>query len=161
MEPAGTCRLGRCPFNCRYPMRQVVGDPEEDAVAGARVGDFAQDVLRMTFAQLKDATVIAPLAEIDAQTDQAMAHRIAMPGIVMAGTGHHAIDPANEATDAIAAGELLHEPEEPLVVGEKMQEIERHVMSQAQLEADLLVRPLIEFSLLDSTSNEAHESRLE
>ncbi len=142
-------------------MHEASGDPEENRVARAGVGDFAEDVGGVPFAQLKDAPVITLRAEIEAQTDQAIVPRIAVPGIVMTGPGHHPVDPANEATDASAAGQLLHKLEEVLVIGEKMQEIKRDIVCQAQLCPDVIVSPFGEFGCFEPMADETQEILVE
>ena len=157
MEPARERGLGCRPFDGCHSVREASRDPEENRVAGAGVGDVAEDVLRVPFAQLKDASVIALAAEIEAQTDQAIVPRITVPGIVMTGPGHHSVDPANEATDAIAAGQLLHEHQELLVIGEKMQEIKRHIVCQTQLCPNVIVSSFGEFSCFEPMTDETQE----
>src|SRR5258705_12777935 len=58
MEPARERRLRCRPFHGCHLMHEASGDPEENRVARAGVGDFAEDVGGVPFAQLKDAPVI-------------------------------------------------------------------------------------------------------
>jgi hypothetical protein len=142
-------------------VHQLVRDSEENCVTGTNIRHFAQDLRRSTLAQLKEAPVVSLRAEIDAHANQSMVDGIGVPRIVMAGTGHHSVDPAQEATDVAAAGELLHERKQPLVVSEKVQEIERRVVLQAQLDADVIVSPLGELGNLEAMVNETQERRSE
>jgi hypothetical protein len=161
VEPSGERRLGRRPCDRRYLMHEVGGDPEENRVTGTSIRDCAEDVRRFTTAQLKDTTVVRSRAEVDAHPDQSMAECIAVPRVVMAGAGHHAVDSAQEATDVAAPGELIYERKQPLVVSEKVQEIDRGVVLQAQLDADVIVSPLGEFGNLETIVNETQERRSE
>jgi len=68
----------------------------------------------------------------------------------MSRSGHHAVDAARKAADPTASGQFLHEFEDAAIVGQKVEQIDRRVVGETQLDADLAVFLLDERAAIDA-----------
>jgi len=79
----------------------------------------------------------------------------------MTGSGNHPVDPTKKTADAAATGDLSNDPEELRIIAQKVQEAQRHVVSQAKLDADVAMDADVKSGLFDVFLDEAQKVGVE